>query len=221
MEFEIKKRLYQECRCCKSIATVKESFETKDSQKRRYEQHHNSLSDDGYRAFLENFIQPVLKEINHIHCEKIIDYGSGPEPALCELLRIYANEGTVLPALCEIRGWDPFFAPDTPFFETGADLATCLEVAEHFEKPLEDMKKLACAVHSGGYVAIGTMLIPEGCFSECDGVAPDAFKKWWYRSDSTHVAFYTLEGLIRCAENAGLEFIKAVTDRAFLFRKRD
>lgn len=219
LTFSMKTKTYVQCRMCGSICTDESCFENEESQRARYEKHHNTLSDAGYRTFLEQFIQPVLKEVTdmsvslHTKAEivRILDYGSGPEPALCELLKEYARSGFVLQSTCEIRGWDPFFAPDTAFFEEGADLVTCLEVAEHFEHPREDMKKLASACKSGGYVAIGTMLNPGEI---------EAFKSWWYRSDITHVAFYSLEGLIRCAENAGLSYVKALTDRTFLFRKK-
>lgn len=216
---------YLTCSSCKSICMDERSFITVQAQRERYEQHNNSLNDEGYLAFLEKFIIPVLKEVQeHNSCNKniktILDYGSGPAPALCSLLKRYAEKGELLSTDCEIRGWDPFFAPETVFFNGGADLVTCLEVAEHFENPLADMKKLASAVKKGGFAAIGTMLLPAGCVSESDGTGTDAFRNWWYRSDSTHVAFYSLEGLIRCAESAGLEFVKAVTDRAFLFRKK-
>ncbi|MBQ0166089.1 MAG: class I SAM-dependent methyltransferase [Treponema sp.] len=221
--FSIKKTNYIHCRNCGSICTDENCFETTDNQRLRYEKHHNSLADDGYRSFLEAFINPVFKAVHENKNEtetlqKIMDYGSGPEPALCQLLQEYRKNGRYLSESCEIRGWDPFFAPETAFFDDGADLVTCLEVAEHFEKPLDDMKKLCSSCKSGGYVAVGTMLLSEETGADY-GHEYDTFRNWWYRSDATHVAFYTLKGLVSCAESAGLTFIKAVTDRAFLFRK--
>lgn len=245
-EFTVKNRKYHECISCGSIYLDPECIETEENQRKRYEMHHNSLADDGYRSFLEGFINPVLNELlsrthgstvegnngvtdkvadaseaPYLLSGKILDYGSGPEPALCELMKHYIHEQIYLSGNCEVRGWDPFFAPDTPLYKDGADLVTCLEVAEHFETPLEDMRKLASACCPGGYVAIGTMLLPyEKSGTEYDAEKNrDTFKKWWYRSDSTHVAFYSLEGLKRCAGKSGLQFIKAVSDRAFLFRK--
>lgn len=204
---------------CRSICLLPECFDTVEKQKERYENHHNSLNDSGYRSFLESFIKPVLEELKEKDLLQILDYGSGPEPALCQLMKEFVSEGIILKEGCQIRGWDPFFAPETPFYDEGADLVTCLEVAEHFEKPIEDMKKLADAVKGGGYAAIGTMLLPL-TGSTPDDESREVFKNWWYRSDSTHVAFYTIEGLKRCAASAGLEFVKALTDRAFLFRKK-
>lgn len=223
----IKNRQYWTCRTCGSICLSENHFNNKTEQKLRYEKHHNSISDDGYKSFLEGFIIPILNEIQHEKqnlaegqtLQTILDYGSGPEPALCELLRQYADEGRYISHGCEIRGWDPFFAPDTAFFENGADLVTCLEVAEHFELPACDFKKLAGTVKAEGFAAIGTMLLPEDCDCRKSDNVSDAFTKWWYRSDSTHVTFYTLEGLKKSASSVGLEFVKAVTDRAFLFRK--
>lgn len=209
-EFSIKNRNYIHCKICGSVCTDSNSFENKEKQKLRYEKHNNSLRDEGYRNFLESFIKPILQELTYLEINKILDYGSGPEPELCRLLMQYALEGTILEESCDIRGWDPFFAPDTDFFKEGADLVTCLEVAEHFENPREDMKKMADCCRPDGYVAVGTMLLP--------GISE--FKNWWYRSDFTHVAFYTLDGLRFCAEKAGLEFIKAVNERVFLFKRK-
>ena len=229
-QFSLKQRIYLECRDCGSICLSADCLETPENQKIRYEKHHNSLEDDGYRKFLESFIFPVLQEITCDSCKggalpvrKILDYGSGPEPALCRLLELYSRENRFIDTSTEIRGWDPFFAPDTEFFKEGADLVTCLEVAEHFETPLTDMKKLAGTCAPNGYVAIGTMLIPENSEEMQYGHEKNdrkAFSSWWYRGDSTHVAFYSLEGLKRCAESAGLTYVKSVTDRAFLFRKK-
>lgn len=215
---QLKKKKYIECHACGGICTARECLTSLNEQKNRYEQHHNSLSDDGYRAFLESFIKPVLSFLkekhNNLEGLRILDYGSGPEPALCELLSRYSHEGMLLEHNTEIRGWDPFFAPETKFYEDGADLVTCLEVAEHFENPLVDMMKLSNACRKGGYAAIGTMILPEP-----DEERNDFFKNWWYRSDATHVAFYTLKSLFLCAGKCGLSFEKAVTDRAFVFRK--
>ena len=187
-----------------------------EKQKERYLKHNNTIENEGYVSFLESFIKPVLSFVQ-IDCDdcivitRILDYGSGPEPVLVRLLERYKKEGVLLRD-CEVRGWDPFFAPDTPFFEDGADIVTCLEVAEHFETPLEDFAKLASCIRDGGFLAIGTMLVPSG------GV--EAFKGWWYRSDATHTSFYTEEALRQVAAKNGLVWVKALSDRTFLFRRQ-
>ena len=186
---------------------------TPDDQKKRYLKHNNTIQNKGYVDFLKSFIEPVLKYAGNYYktgIRKILDYGSGPEPVLVELLEAYRKEG-MLPKDCEVRGWDPFFASETQFFEGGADLVTCLEVAEHFESPDEDFSKLSSCVKSGGILAVGTMLAPPG--------GEDAFKNWWYRSDATHVSFYTEKALSAVARRHGLSFSERLSDRIFVFKK--
>ena len=187
-----------------------------EKQKERYLKHNNTLENKGYVEFLESFIKPVLTYMNSSggNCgkiSKILDYGSGPEPVLVQLLERYTTKGE-LSCSCEVRGWDPFFAADVPFFEGGADLVTCLEVAEHFEEPKQDFGRLASCVRDGGFLAVGTMLVPSG------GV--EAFKNWWYRSDATHVSFYTEKALRTVAAKNGLVWVTNLNDRTFLFQKQ-
>ena len=142
--FDVKSKLYYRCNLCCGIFLSEKDFLTEEMQKELYEMHHNSLENSGYCSFLRGFIEPVLDEVKKRNgsLQQILDYGSGPEPTLVNLLDKFRNE-KILPSDSEIRGWDPFFAPETPLFSSGADLVTCLEVVEHFVKPLESMKKLA------------------------------------------------------------------------------
>ena len=213
--FFVKETGYFLCKDCGGIFVNPESRLSLEKQKERYLKHNNTISNKGYVDFLESFIKPVLSFISSSDgkggsIKQILDYGSGPEPVLVELLEKYKKDG-ILDETCEIRGWDPFFAPDVQFFEGGSDLVTCLEVAEHFETPQEDLEKLASCVKDGGFVAIGTMLLPSG------GI--DAFKKWWYRSDATHVSFYTEKAIREVAAKNGLVWVTNLNDRTFLFKK--
>jgi len=192
-----------------------ESRVTPEKQKERYLKHNNTIENKGYVEFLESFITPVLHYVSNCKSglskiTSILDYGSGPEPVLVELLESYKKDGR-LSSDCEIRGWDPFFSTDTMFFENGAELVTCLEVVEHFESPDDDFERLSLSVKKGCFLAVGTMLVPPG--------EVEAFKNWWYRSDCTHVSFYTEESLRSVASRHGLSFISRLTDRTFIFRK--
>ena len=126
----------------------------------------------------------------------IFDYGCGRGSLLVHLLKEYRCAGK-LPQQTQIRGWDPFFKNDTPFFSLGADLVLCLEVAEHFENPEKDFAGLAGACKKGGIIVIRTLFAPQSRFE---------FEKWWYKEDVTHVSFYTEKAMRSCAERAGLEY---------------
>ena len=215
ISFSVKDKDYYRCSECDGVFMAPKSRLSPEKQKERYLKHNNTLENEGYVSFLESFIKPVLSFVQ-VNCDEcggitsILDYGSGPEPVLVELLKNYRNKG-ILSRDCEIRGWDPFFASDTPLFEGGADLVTCLEVAEHFESPDEDFSKLSSSVKDGGFLAVGTMLLPQG--------GEEAFKNWWYRSDATHVSFYSEEAMRRVAAKNGLVWVTALNDRTFLFRR--
>lgn len=193
------------------------------AEKKRYELHDNSLENTGYCAYLEKFIDEVihfpdiksaLTGLLDIQ-PRILDYGSGPKPAL---VRILSNKGY------KARGWDPFFAPDTPLFTDGAHIVTCLEVAEHFSNPLESFTMIGKHLCPGGFLALGTHLLPvadHGApLDEKTGMKSDwdAFKNWWYRRDPTHISFYTLESLRLVAAQAGFALLGTAGKQVFIFK---
>lgn len=212
-EYKDAARRFFRCKNCESVFAHPKCFLNAQEQRERYLLHRNNLEPaskkSGYRGFLARFADAALAYANKlVKVTSIFDYGSGPEPALVHLLEEYKTTNR-LPNTVEIRGWDPFFAPDTAFFKNGADLVLCLEVAEHFENPTEGFKGLARAARIGGIVALQTLLVPQN-YAE--------FKNWWYKEDTTHVSFYSLQALEICAKNAGLA-LEAHSDTVFFFRR--
>ena len=214
---------YHRCLTCFGIYIDPRHRMDQFSEKERYELHDNSIQNAGYRTYLEKFIDSVMcfsaiqgwiTSISDLQV-RIMDYGSGPEPALVQLL---SEKGY------EARGWDPFFAPDTPGFKDGAHIVTCLEVAEHFSNPLESFSMIAKHLCPGGFLALGTHLLPvvsQG--APLDGKTGiqsdwDAFKNWWYRQDPTHISFYTLESLRLVAAQAGLTWLGRAGKQVFIFK---
>ena len=209
---------------CGGFFLPPEYFLPPEAQKERYLLHNNNLSDEGYRSFLKTFADTALLHIRELlgrPPRTVFDYGCG-NGALIELLTSYTcgTCGGLLAENTEIRGWDPFFAPDVSFFQDGADAVLCLEVAEHFENPREGFAGLARACRPGGYAAVQTLFVPESgekewaedAFSANTDTGTDteaaeaAFRSWWYKEDTTHVSFYTLKALKACAERAGFEY---------------
>lgn len=95
-----------------------------------------------------------------------------------------------------------------------SSLVLCLEVAEHFEEPQEGFNGLAACCAEGGYVAVGTLPIPDSMN------IPEGFKGWWYKDDLTHVSFYTEKAMTACGSASGLEYLGKASPRIFLFRKQ-
>lgn len=183
------------------------------AERRRYTLHENSLENPGYRSYLESFLGSVLSFPSIVDagfCEtwKVFDYGSGPEPALVALMR---ERGI------DARGWDPFFARDTERFPGGADLVTCLEVAEHFKTPGDDFARLSASVRNGGFAAIGTHLVDT--LDSADDGEYRTFRSWWYREDPTHVSFYSKKALCLIAGESGLVWLGEAAAHVHIFRK--
>lgn len=166
----------------------------RETEKKRYQLHNNTLSNTGYRTYLESFWNAVSAHAHALGLAtgKVFDFGCGPVPALVMLLE---EKGI------QCRGWDPLFSADTPFFEGGADIVTCLEVAEHFYDPEEGFAGLYESVRPGGLCAIGTRTLPS---ENTDN--REYFRSWWYRQDITHVAFYTKDALCQLASRAGFRW---------------
>ncbi len=207
IEETIQKRIFFHCSTtyssgCGGFFMSSESFSTCDEQKNRYLLHTNALEEnnknDGYKKYLEKYIQEVLRYEKKVApnntLAKLFDYGSGPYPALVQLLEEYKERG-LLDFNTHIKHWDPFFYPNGDFFEHGADIVFCLEVVEHFENPLEGFQGLAKTCAQGGLIAIQTKFAPSTF---------DEFKTWWYKDDFTHVSFYTMTSIEECAKRVGL-----------------
>jgi pseudouridine kinase len=204
-------RVYLQCADCGGIFLARDFLPAANDERKRYEQHRNSTDDQGFRAYLERFIDPVLATVVRVSGDEpvrtVFDYGSGPEPVLVSMLR---ERGF------DVRGWDPFFAPETLPFEGGADLVVCHEVAEHFFEPRRDFALMAATVKPGGHLAVGTMTVPSAGME-----ARKFFTAWWYRQDSTHVSFFTESALKTVGESAGLVWLGATGNNAYLFRRHD
>ncbi len=220
---------YWACFDCGGIALDRTMLLTPEAERARYTLHDNSLNNVGYKRYLEDFLASIVgypEILNAGFCNswRFFDYGSGPEPALISLMR---EKGF------EARGWDPFFAPEEKCYPGGADIVTCLEVAEHFIDPEKDFTALSSCVTPGGFLALGTHLLddlsqrepaPEATPEAAPEAVPAAetyaaFSSWWYRQDPTHVSFYTKKALVLIACKNGLEWLGAGAAHTYFFRK--
>lgn len=235
------KRFFFRCNRCGGVFLSPEFYLTQEAQMARYRQHQNTLEHTGYVSFLLDFIEavfsflyrqtPVVSDIS-----RILDFGSGPSPVLCQLLRYMSKlqrqefvaekldgvlhqrvlklcrSGIVLPAGEYIQGWDLFFQ-NTGVIPAEADVILCLEVAEHFEHPRKSFADLAASAVPGAFIAVETLPLPD------DMSYPDGFNSWWYKDDRTHVSFYTEPAAELCGKSAGLVYVGKASSRIFMFRK--
>ena len=177
------KKEYIKCLNCGYVFLNPDLRPLPEKEKNRYLLHNNSYENYGYRKWLERFIDFSLKTSGIKNGCRILDFGSGPEPVLAQLL---SEKGF------DVSTEDKFFAAerrDGPF-----TLVTAVEVFEHLSEPGEVLKDLASRLEENGKICISTEFLPE-----------KDFETWYYRMDFTHIGFFPLNAFYKTAGNYGLK----------------
>ncbi len=147
-------------------------------ERERYLKHNNSLSNEGYCAMLERFLERAVS--GYVPSgSHILDYGSGPVPVLAHLLSLRGYG---------VSFYDPWFAPEKPIGPY--DCITCTEVAEHMKNPRNELRSIVLLLKTGGVFSAMTQFPPGD---------EEKFLRWHYRFDPTHVAFYSPETFAYCS----------------------
>jgi len=149
-------------------------------EKSRYDQHENDPEDEHYRKFLDKLFEPLDKLLSRESFG--LDFGSGPGPTLSIMFEERGHQMNI---------FDPFYANDPSVFEHQYDFITCTETAEHLFNPRKEFERLWSCLKPGGYLGIMTKFVPS----------IEAFPKWHYRRDDTHVAFYSKKTFHRLADH--------------------
>lgn len=176
---------YFRCPRCSYIHLDRSRLPEREEEKARYLRHRNEPEDPGYRSYLEEFIRMAVLPFVPPG-GRILDFGSGPVPALAALL---GERGYL------VTYYDPFFAPDHAARAGPFDLITLHEVTEHLFRPCFELSRLARTLAPGGRLAIRTRFAPED---------PGEFRTWWYREDPTHVGFFGSRSFAALAERLGM-----------------
>lgn len=181
-------RIFHYCSGCEFIFLDPRFRLNKEEEKARYELHENSIEDEGYVQFLENFIaqgfEPFAGSGSSL---RVLDYGSGPSPVLAELLK---RRGYT------VDTYDPFYKPKA---ELGLyDFIVSTEVFEHFYEPMDDITRVVSLMKSGAHLSIMTSFSP----------GLEQFEAWWYKNDPTHVSLYKPKTFEYIADKLGLELVQ-------------
>ena len=152
------------CPECDAVFVKPSERVSPEKEKERYETHQNDSTAAGYVDFLQKTISQIQK--NFSSGSRILDFGSGPNPLMSELLRAQNYE---------VVSYDPYFLPDAP--REKFDVVLAHEVFEHFREPVQELAKIQ------GY------LKSEGTFLIHSSLRPDDFTNWWYARDFTHIFF--------------------------------
>ena len=119
-----------------------------------------------------------------------LDFGSGPEPTLSIM---FEEEGH------KMNIYDPYYAPDKIVLNEQYDFVTASEVVEHLHNPAIEFDLLWSILKPGGWLGLMTKLALD----------KEAFAKWHYKNDPTHVCFFSKETMEWLAEKwkAKIQFI--------------
>ena len=167
-----KRRRYLQCARCRLVFVPPEFFLSVDDERAVYELHRNDPKDQGYRRFLSRLCAPMTERIPRGGCG--LDFGCGPGPTLSVM---FEEQGYAMAI------YDPLFAPDEAVPGNEYDFVTATEVVEHFRAPREGLGAMWRCVKPGGFLGMMTKLV----------IDRDAFAKWHYIHDETHICFYSRE----------------------------
>ncbi len=194
--FEDQFRHYLKCETCNLIFVPSEFHLSLADEKSEYDLHQNSPADDGYRRFLSRLFEPLNQIVSNQYDlptqipAQGLDFGSGPGPTLSLMFE---------EAGYQMQIYDPFYSPNESVLNQAYDFVTASEVVEHLRDPRKDLQKIWSLVKPGGVLGLMTKLTLDR----------DAFSRWHYKNDRTHIAFYSRETFQWLAElwNAEIEII--------------
>ena len=179
---------YCHCKFCEYIFKSPECYQDFEAQKERYNLHENNDEDAGYIAYFQRFLEFSLPLVSK--SKSALDFGCGRTSLLASLLQ---KEGIA----CDY--YDPIYHPDTLVEGKKYDLIVSTEVFEHLHQPSLVFTNLLEMLNMGGYLAIQT---------EFHANEYEAFKKWWYPSDTTHVVFFRPQTFKVLCEMYGCRYVK-------------
>ena len=161
------RRDYWFCSQCFLIHARPRYLLDKSEEKQRYDQHENSLEDQGYVRFLNQIIEPALRYLQP--GMKGLDYGSGPGPIIAPLLARHK---------IDCQNYDPIYQKELP--QGPFDFVFSTETFEHFHHPARELQHLKSISKPGAFLFIMTELWKDKA----------QFWDWYYKTDDTHVSFY-------------------------------
>lgn len=189
MYFEDKTRQYRNCSNCDLIFVEQKFWLSKEGEKKEYDLHQNSPNDLGYRKFLSRLYSPLKSRLNSGAIG--LDFGCGPGPTLSIM---FEETGF------DVSLYDKFYNQNLEVFNKSYDFITATEVLEHLQNPHLEIKRLTSCLKPDGHLGVMTKL-SKGL---------EAFEKWHYKNDQTHICFYSKKSFdwISNEWNLKIDYIK-------------
>ncbi len=180
---------YFVCDFCEFIFKDPKAYLSEKEEFTRYEEHNNTIEDPRYVAYFKDFIDKAIIPFQK-GGKKAFDFGSGPSPVLAMILeRDYKYQTEI---------YDYFYAPEKVYEGKTYDLVTSTEVFEHLADPLGYFTLLAGLMKDDAILAIMTQFHPNN---------DKVFENWFYKSDPTHISFFTPKTMASMAKIAGFKII--------------
>lgn len=164
------RRPYLQCRRCDLVFVPPDYLPDTAAERAEYDLHRNDVNDAGYRRFLSRLATPLLARLPA--GASGLDFGCGPGPALARMLRARG---------LSVALYDPFYAPDASVLCGRYDFICATEVVEHLHRPGAELARLWRLLAPGGWLGVMTKLVRDA----------DAFSRWHYKNDPTHVCFFS------------------------------
>ena len=195
--FRKEDRKYIRCQNCKAVLLHSSDYITANSEKERYLEHNNDVSDPRY----QNFVGPITSRVlqDFANTSSGLDYGCGTGPVATTELQKHSYK---------INLYDPYFENHPAVLEETYDFIICCEVMEHFHRPFDEFKRLYELLNPGGKLYCKTSVF----YDSVD------FNRWYYKNDLTHVFFYSEESLEWIRRNVGFENLEN-TPKLIVFEK--
>lgn len=185
-----RKRSYWQCEQCLMVHVPAPWQLTAEQEKAEYDRHENHPDDPGYRRFLSRLADPLLQRLPP--ASSGLDFGCGPGPALALMLREQGHQ---------VALHDLYYHPNPAALEQQWDFITATEVVEHLADPRAVLEQLWRCLTPGGWLGLMTKRV----------TSPEAFSTWHYKSDPTHISFFSEQSFRWLAQHwqAELELIGA------------
>ena len=168
--YQDSRRSFYACPTCQLVFVPPDQSLSADAEKRAYDLHHNSPDDPAYRKFLSRLFIPMNQRL--APGSHGLDFGSGPGPTLSMMFEEAGHSVTL---------YDYFYANDQSVLQQQYDFITASEVVEHLHEPRHELDRLWNILKPGGTLGIMTKRV----------LNREAFAKWHYKNDLTHVCFFS------------------------------
>ncbi|MCG9598968.1 class I SAM-dependent methyltransferase [Vibrio sp. Isolate25] len=195
--FEDKRRAYLQCQQCELVFVNPEQRLDAKAEKAHYDLHENDPNDAGYRTFLSRVANPILERIEPSSTG--LDFGCGPGPTLSLMMEEQGHNMSL---------YDLYYHPNTEVLERTYDFMTATEVIEHLYHPDQVWQQWLNLVKPGGWIGLMTKMV----------IDVEAFAKWHYKNDPTHVVFFSRNTFKYLAERDQLK-LEFIGNDVILLRK--